>query len=468
MTEQHDIARWLIDNSSRFIGVADDIWATPEICFQEIKSSKIQADDLEADGFDITWGAGGLPTAFVASWSNGSGPVIGFIGEYDALPGLSQKIQQSKEALEDGANGHGCGHNLLGTGALASAAALKAWMISTGQTGTLRYYGCPAEEVGFGKVYMARDGAFDDLDAAFNFHPGWSNYPVRGTFLGARSIHYRFKGRASHAGTAPHLGRSALDAVELMNIGTNYLREHVEDYVRLHYQITDGGKSPNIVPDTASVLYLAKSLYPAEVEDLVSRLNDIAKGAALMTGTRFEAEVESGTSCLINNQALADLQYEKMQELGTIDFNEAEMEFAAKINSDYPPGGADFQRRILNLPPASNYAPLIWETYDQVDTGKIHHASTDVAEVGWRTPLCMIRTTCWPLNASPHSWGVVASGGMSIGHKGMMYAATVMALAAAELIENTARLEKVRQEFIETVGSMPYVDPIPPEKMPPV
>jgi aminobenzoyl-glutamate utilization protein B len=240
----------------------------------------------------------------MAEWGNGK-PVIGFAGEYDALPGLSQKRQSSAEPAEEGGHGHGCGHNLLGTGCLAAAVAVKQWHQATGTPGTVRYYGCPAEEGGSGKVYMGRAGAFDDLAAAFNFHPGCTNFASKGSTLGVQSMRFRFHDRTAHAALMPHMGRSALDAVELMNVGLIYLREHVLDHVRIHDVITDGGLAPNIVPEKAEVHYLV-------------RARQIAAGAALMSGTELEELFGSGTACMPNNHVLSELQYQVMAEIGRI------------------------------------------------------------------------------------------------------------------------------------------------------
>ena len=240
MRRLSDIADWLDEHQPRFTAMADEIWDHPELQFLEFKASKLQADFLAAEGFRITWDIGGLSTAFCAEWGRGK-PVIAFAGEYDALPGLSQKDQSRPDPIEAGAPGHGCGHNLLGTGCLAAALAFKQWLQSAGVSGTVRYYGCPAEEGGSGKVFMGRSGAFDDLDATFNWHPWYINSAMKGSMLSVNRYYYRFRGRSAHAAADPHSGRSALDALELMNIGVNYLREHVTDDVRLHYSILSGG-----------------------------------------------------------------------------------------------------------------------------------------------------------------------------------------------------------------------------------
>jgi aminobenzoyl-glutamate utilization protein B len=311
------VINWLDKNQSQFIEMSDQIWLSPELAFKEFKASRLQADYMENKGFSVTWNIGGLNTAFVAEWGKGK-PILGFIGEYDALPGLSQKNQPTKEAFEDGEPGHGCGHNLLGTGAVASAVAVQKWLKSNNKSGTIRYYGCPAEEEGGGKVFMARDGAFNDLDVALNFHPDKINMPTKGEAVGVNAIYFRFFGRAAHAGSAPHKGRSALDAVELMNIGVNYLREHVQDDVRMHYIITEGGKAPNIVPEEAEVYYFIRAAKPDYLTEVVERVHKVAEGAAQMTETTFETRIEAGYSPLLNNHYLADLQYQAMELIGSI------------------------------------------------------------------------------------------------------------------------------------------------------
>ena len=423
---------------------------------------------MEEAGFEVTWDIGGLNTAFIAEWSNGEGPVIGFAGEYDALPGLSQELQPTPNAIVEGGHGHGCGHNLLGTGALAATVAVRQWMQEMGTTGTVRYLGCPAEEGGCGKVYMARAGAFDDLDAAFNFHPAYTNYASKGSCLGVKSIKFRFFGRTSHAGASPHMGRSALDAVELMNVGVNYLREHVEDNVRMHYVITNGGGTfPNIVPDKAEVYYYIRAHMPHQVEHVVERVRKVAAGAAMMTETRYEEEAQHGTNCMLNNHVLADVQFAAMQEIGGIEFTDEELAYAAEVNANNAPGNSDYVARSLGLNSAETLAPIIGDIFPSLDEGKIHTASTDVGDLSWKTPVSMLHTACWPTNVAAHSWGVVATGGMSIGHKGMMYAAKVMARSAIELFDSPATLAAARAEFAQATASSDYVSPIPADKLPP-
>lgn len=462
MKTKQDIADWLDEHQIRFTQLSDEIWDNPETLYKEFKSSKLQADFLEAEGFHITWDVGGISTAFVAEWGEGK-PVIGFAGEYDALPGLSQKSQPTPDPIEANGAGHGCGHNLLGTGCLAAAVGFKEWLSTTGNSGTVRYYGCPAEEGGSGKVFMGREGAFDDVDATFNWHPGYVNYASKGSMLAVNRFRFRFTGRTAHAAMDPHTGRSALDAVELMNVGVNYLREHVTDDVRIHYIITDGGLAPNVVPGTAESYYYIRANYADTLADVTERVISVAKGAAMMTGTTVEPIYLAGSSNVLSNEHLADLQYEVMQEIGPIHFTDEEKAYAKTINKHF---GDDNRRFLVNkLGVDRNLAdqPLIGEVFSSNDKGNVFPGSSDVGDMSWITPVSMLNTATWATCAAAHSWGAVATGKMSIGHKGMMYAAKVMALSAAELILHPEKLAEVRAEFEEAIERTPYTCPIPEE-----
>ncbi len=468
--ESPTVYDWLNDNQALYAQMADEIWANPEIRFEEFKASKLQAEFLEEAGFDITWDIGGLNTAFSAEYTHGKGgPIIGFAGEYDALPGLSQTATDAPDPIVPGGHGHGCGHNILGTGCLAAAHAVKQWLIATDTAGTVRYYGCPAEEGGCGKVYMARAGAFDDLDAAFNFHPGHINTASKGSCVGVQSYKFRFHGRTSHAGGSPHMGRSALDAVELMNIGVNFLREHTEDKTRIHYVITDGGGPfPNIVPDHAEVYYYVRAHMPSQVADLVRRVILCAEGAATMTETELEVEQVHGATCVLNNHQLADLQYKAMQAIGPIQFTDEEMAFAAAINANNPPGVDAMVASQIGLPAGEKPQPMEAAPYPSLDIGQLSTGSTDVGDLSWQAPLSMLRTACWPTNVAAHSWGVVASGSTGLAHKGMMYAAKVMAGAAIDLYQDEALLQAVQKEFAEATARTEYISPLPADKQPPI
>jgi len=466
MKDKKDVIEWLDSHQADFTQIADEIWANPELAFGEFKASKLQADYLASQGFTVTWDVGGISTAFVAEWGQGQ-PILGFAGEYDALPGLSQKQQATIEPVTSGGPGHGCGHNLLGTGCLAGAVATQKWLQSTGETGTVRYYGCPAEENGSGKIFMALAGAFDDLDAAFNFHPGWVNFAGKGSWIAITDMKFRFWGKSAHAAAMPHLGRSALDAVELMNVGVNFLREHILDSIRIHYVISDGGKAPNIVPETAEAWYYIRAQTQAELAEVVERIRNIAKGAALMTDTRLEETVQAGASNVLNNHVLADLQYETMNFIGPIEFAAEEKAFAEAINATYPPGTKKFMSEAFGIPIEALEQPLVGGVFPSFDEGRILPGSTDVGDLSWNAPVSMLMTACFPSSVPVHSWGAVASAGGSIGHKGMLYAAKVMALSAIDLYLHPKKLQAVREEFEAKVAENPYTPPIPKEAQPP-
>jgi len=471
MQTKQDLINWLEENQEKFTRLSDYIWENPEIGKQEFKACQSQADFMEGEGFRITRNLAGMNTAFMAEWGQGK-PVLGFAGEFDALLNLSQKNQAIKEELIPGGNGHGCGHNLLGVGCMAASVAVKQWLQSNGRPGTVRYYGCPGEESGDGKVYMARAGVFDDLDAAFNYHPMYMNTTSRGSSIGVKEIKYRFHGRAAHAGGSPHLGRSALDAVELMNAGVNYLREHVTKDVRIHYVITHGGDLPNIVPPEAEVWYFIRAHENADLESVTERVRKIAEGAALMTETVLEVIFRGACSKTINNYYLADLQYENMKVIGPIHFTKEENDYARKIIEQYPPEVVRSMPETWLPPNCQELAdqirglPLLPDNYPAFDEGHIGGGSTDVGDLSQITPVSMFSTACWPAAIPGHSWGIVAVGAMSIAHKGMLHAAKIMALSAMDCYSDPVQLHKARHEFEKTMQGKPYICPIPPHIQP--
>jgi aminobenzoyl-glutamate utilization protein B len=476
VNSKETILDWLDDHQGEFTHMADQIWEFAEVSWREFKSSKLQADYLADQGFDITWDLAGITTAFMAEWGNGK-PIIGFAGEYDALQGLSQKVQPSREPRIEGAPGHGCGHNLLGTAAVASATVLRYWLESSGTLGTVRYYGCPAEEGGAAKTFMARAGLFNDLDVAFNFHPASLNYAQKSSAVGVNNIKFRFHGRTAHAGGEPHLGRSALDAVELMNVGVNYLREHVTSNVRIHYAITHGGDLPNVVPAEAEVWYYIRAHLPEELEDVTQRVRKIAEGAAMMTGTSMEEDFQSALSSVLSNHYLADLQYQAMQFIGPTPFTPEDLDLARQINDSYPPENvADFRERLaaFKLPDDIRKQvneqidlPLLGINLPSFDEDEVRTGSTDVGDMSWNVPLSMLRTTCFPTAVAGHDWGTVASSGSSIGHKGMMHAAGIMALAAMDCFSDHRHIESAHEEFTAAVKAHPYHCPMPSDAHPP-
>lgn len=466
MKTKQEVIQWLDENQPAFIDMANAIWEKPELAFYEFLASQLQADFLEKQGFRVQRDVAGMSTAFVAEWGEGH-PIIGFAGEYDALPALSQERQPTRAAQVEGGPGHGCGHNLLGTAHVAAVAALKLWMQANAIPGTVRYYGCPAEEAGGAKTYMARDGLFDDLDAAFNFHPMYANTALKGSMVGVNTLKFRFHGRSAHAGATPHLGRSALDAVELMNVGINFLREHVTTDVRMHYTITNAGGAPNVVPAEAEGLYMIRAHQPDNLQEVTNRVRKIAEGAALMTETRVEEIFVNSLSSMLNNHYLADLQCANMEVVGPIHWTKQELDFARKINQGYPPGTDLANAAGYGIPAEFLQEPLLGSNFPSLDEGKIFTGSTDVGDLSWKTPVSMLTTACWTTASVGHSWGVVATSGMSIGHKGMLHAAKIMALSAMDLYTNPEHIKLAREEFEKVLEAHPYVNPIPAHINPP-
>ncbi|MEW6547136.1 MAG: M20 family metallopeptidase [Bacillota bacterium] len=461
--------RWVEDNRGRLVELSDRVWQFAELGLQEHRSAAVLAHALEAAGFRVQRGVAGMPTAFVATWGEGR-PAVGFLGEYDALPGVSQKVSPQREELVPGGAGHGCGHNLLGVGALGAVLALREEMAARGLGGTLRYFGCPAEENFSGKAFMAREGLFLELDACLTWHPGDVNLVRTGTSLALNSMNVTFYGRASHASAAPHLGRSALDAVELMNVGVNYLREHIPEKARVHYVITDGGLQPNVVPARASVWYYVRAPHRHQVEEVYERVLKCAEGAALMTGTTYQVEFLDGIYNLIPNRALEEVLARAMVVAGPPRFGQAELEFASRIARTFPPGQKEsmidellldadtrdlLRRQTLNdtiVPPPREELPP--------------RGSTDVGDVSWCCPTAQFSTACVALGTPGHSWQFTAQAGMGIGHAGMLAAARVLAQAGLELLLNPGVLEKARAEFLKRTGGRPYRCAIPLEVKP--
>ncbi|MFE4713563.1 amidohydrolase [Paenibacillus sp. NPDC056722] len=462
------LVNWLETNRTTYEELALRIWNRPEVAYAEAFASKLQSETLEAAGFRITSGIGGVPTAFVAEYGSG-GPVLGILGEYDALPGLSQKVSAVREPITPGGPGHGCGHNLLGTAGVEAVTALKQSLDEAGLSGTIRYYGCPAEEVLSGKTFMARAGAFDDLDAALTWHPGNSNaaWSIRTSAL--TSVEFFFKGRAAHAGVVPHLGRSALDAVELTNVGANYLREHVPDGSRIHYTITNGGEAPNIVPDEASVWYYLRGVNRKHVDELLERLIKIAQGGALMTETSVTWEIKAGAYDLNINESLNQLLVKQQDDAGELSFSAEDQELATALATTLDP----------DLLQAAKKRHQEWGKTDELlPTGFYENRSTsqttgggssDVGDVSWITPVGQITTTCAPLGVQVHTWQATAAFGSPIGLKGMHHAAKLLALAAYELLTDGGEaLNKARTEFLNSTQGKPYIPAIPQDVHAPV
>jgi len=467
MSTHTEVNEWLEERQGRFIGMADQIWSNPELALAEYKACSLQSDDLAADGFTITSNIGDLPTAFMAEWSSGkAGPVIGFLGEYDALPGLSQHNQDVQDPIAVDGPGHGCGHNLLGTAALAAASVMKAWLEHSGTSATVRYYGCPAEETCEGKVFMARAGAFDDLDMAITWHPGSTNTVWAGSSLAVNNIKFRFRGRTAHAAANPETGRSALDAVELMNVGVNYLREHVIDAARLHYVITNGGGAPNVVPDDCEVWYFIRSPERHQVEELTERVRNIARGAALMTETTMEENFVSGAYNMLSNTVISEKMMAILDELGPIEFTDEERAYGKTIADAFPREIRATMLAMESLPKELIEQGLNGEVWPIRDADKVLPGSTDVSDVSWIVPTSQITTTTWALGIPGHSWAVTATGAMSIGHKGMLHAAKAMAMTGADFVLDPDLLQRAKDEFAKSTKGRPYQCPIPAHVQP--
>ena len=422
---------WFDQNKEEMIQTADDIFRHPELSGQEVYSSGRLATFLEKQGFSIQWKIAGFETAFIAQWGS-SKPVIGYLAEYDALPGLGQ--EPVWECRTDGGPGHGCGHNLLGTACAAAACALKAQMEAAGVEGTIRVYGCPAEEIVIGKIKMNEAGVFDDLSAAVTWHPFDRNRVSYDIWQAQDVKNYAFYGTAAHAAKHPELGRSALDAAELMNVGVNYLREHVAEDVRMHYTYTNTDGPANIVPDYASTNYFIRSGRRDRTEDASRRVDDCARGAALMTGTRVEIELVTSNREMKVNRALAELFYEAMEQIPLPEHTEEELEFARKISE-----AAGFQNNgvyFTGLEPLEEEPVLL-------------NIGTDVSDVSHTVPTVMLSAAVMCKGTPLHHWTTTAQAGMSIGQKGMLYVAECMALGGWMLMREPGRLEQVWRDFRE-------------------
>jgi aminobenzoyl-glutamate utilization protein B len=392
---------------------------------------------LKEEGFTIETGVAGIPTAFTATFGSGT-PVIGVLGEYDALPGFSQDAVPFKKDLPGNTNGHACGHHLFGSASAAAAIAVKNWLKTTGRKGTIRFYGTPAEEGGAGKVYMVRAGLFQDVDAVIHWHPGDDNNANPISSLSNKSAKFRFRGVASHAAASPERGRSALDAVEALNYMVNMMREHIPEKSRVHYVITKGGEAPNVVPAFAEVYYYIRHPEMDVVKDLFNRVTKAAEGAALGTGTTMDYEVIHGVYNLLPNQILSTNLYENLKTVGGVNYDKTEEDFALKI---FP----SLNRKDVNISDAALVKPYA----DQSDEA---FGSTDVGDISWLVPTAGISSATWVPGTAAHSWQAVAAGGMSIGHKGMMVAAKTMALTIMDCLVSPEMLKNAKLELLKRRG----------------
>ena len=448
---------WIDENKEHLIEVSDAIWRYAELGLMEHKSSKLIADELESHGFKVRRGVAGMPTAFVATWGSGE-PVIGVMGEYDALPGLSQKPVPHKDPLDEGKPGHGCGHNIHGTSGMTGAIAIRYALEEHGLQGTVKFFGTPAEENYGGKVYMVRDGFFEGVDACLSHHPSQLNTATLGSCNSTNSVKFHFYGRTSHAAASPEQGRSALDAIELMNIGVNFLREHIIEKARIHYVVEEGGGQPNVVPDYARSWYYIRAPERDQVDHIYDRVQKIAEGAAMMTGTTHRIEFLGGLYNIIPNKVLVELVLSNMREIGTPEYSKEELEFARKIGETVPKAMKRDGLRKNELPDWERFmdVDLVREVLDPWTEGKVMAGSTDVSDVSWNTPTIEFGTTSGVLGTPGHSWHVVACSGMSIGHKSLLFAAKTIAGTALDLITKPDLLRKAQDELKERLGGRTY------------
>lgn len=436
---------------AELIKLSDQVWSFAETALREKKSSKVLADYAEAQGFKVTRGVAGMPTAFIAEYGTGR-PIIGIMGEYDALPGISQKAQPTKDALEPGAPGHGCGHNLFGAGSLGAAVAVKELIQAGKLKGTIRFYGTPAEESVGGKIYMVREGLFNDLDVCLDWHPDTETAANTQSSQAIVDFVVEFKGKASHAAADPWNGRSAVDGLEAFTDGVNMLREHVKPSVRMHYAILSGGDVPNVVPEYAKVWMWVRDSNRSGVETVFARVKEIAQGAALIAGVESKVTVQSGDYEILVNIKGAEALQKNLEFLGPITYTPEETAFAKKIQEVQGGEQTGLDGSIKPLRPTA-----------ETPTG----GSTDVGDVSWVVPEITLVATTAPANTAWHGWSVVACAGMSIGHKGMIVAAKSLAMTMVDLFENEQLRKDIRAEFIERKGNHVY-KPYIPDGPPPV
>ncbi len=424
-----------------YAGISKQIWDFAELGYQEEKSSALLEEQLRKEGFDVKTGVAGIPTAFVATYGSGK-PVIGILGEYDALPGLATEAKPEFTPIAGQKGGHGCGHNLFGTASVAAATEIKDWLKKSGHSGTIKIYGCPAEEGGSAKVYMVREGLFNDVDVALHWHPGAQNAADAGTSLANKNAKFRFKGIAAHAAASPERGRSALDGVEAMDYMVNMMREHIPSDTRIHYVITKGGEAPNVVPANAEVYYYVRNKDRAIVQSVWKRIENAAEGAAKGTGTQVTWEVLGGVYDLLPNVALAEVMHQNLMTVGGVNYTPEETAFAQKISESFP---ADQRVPVTNAALVKNFR----DASESATSG----GSTDVGDVSWAVPTVGLSTATWVPGSSAHSWQSTAASGMSIGQKGMLVAAKTLALTAYDLFNNPALIEKARAEWTQKRGN---------------
>jgi aminobenzoyl-glutamate utilization protein B len=465
---RNDEQIWRLVDERRepYAALSDTVWGMPELCYDEHRSCAEHVAMLEREGFRITRNLADIPTAVMGE-AGEDGPVIAILGEYDALPGLSQEAGIAEpKPIPGETRGHGCGHNLLGSASLLAAAAVKDWLKANNLKGRVRYYGCPAEEGGAAKGFMVRAGAFDDVDIAISWHPASFSGVTEAVSLANTRIDFTFQGRAAHAAASPHLGRSALDAVELMNVGVNYMREHMPSDARIHYAYLDaGGIAPNVVQARAKVRYLIRARNLEELTGLVARVRRIADGAALMTETTVSTQVISAVSNLLGNTPLEQAMHANFERLGPPPFTAEDRAFAAEIQKTLRPEDISSAYRRQGLPPETGKA--LCDTIVPLGAkGAGMNGSTDVGDVSWKVPTVQARGATYAIGTPGHSWQVVAQGKTDAAHTGMVHVAKIMAGTAVDAILNPELIARAKADHHARTGGRPYQSPLPADAKP--
>ena len=467
MDNRSDIWRGVDTIKERFIALSDRVWAMPEVCYTEARSCAEHLAELRHQGFRITENVAGIPTALMGEWGEG-GPVIAFLGEYDALPGLSQEADVAEpRPVEAGGHGHGCGHNLLGSAALLAATAVKDWLAAYKVPGRVRYFGCPAEEGGAAKAFMVRAGAFDDADIALTWHPSSFWEVVVTPSLANTRADFVFTGRTSHAAASPHLGRSALDAVELMNVGVNYMREHMPSDARVHYALLDtGGIAPNVVQAHARVRYSIRARDLPGMNELVERVHKIAQGAALMTETRMEMRIISAVSNVLPNTPLEQMLHRVMEELGPPHFDETDRDFAASIRATLTDKDIASVYHTIGMDPTDRPLADFLVPLDARRNPMI--GSTDLGDVSWVVPTVQVHAPTVAIGTPFHTWQVVAQGKSPAAHKAMVQAAKAMAGLGVKALTEPDLIAAAKADLRKRTARTPYVSPLPDNVAPPL
>lgn len=452
-----DILNYLSGISDEVKDLSLEVWNNPETSGKEKESANLYRNILKTHDFEIKE-IDGLENAFIAEYGSGI-PVIAVLGEYDALPGLSQKLDTKFNPVKVNGPGHGCGHNLLGSAGLGSVLAIKKYIEETKISGTIRFYGCPEEETLLGKVKMIKAGAFDGCDVALSWHPMNVNTAIEEAFLSNNSIKFKFQGISAHAAQSPESGRSALDAVEIMNVGANYLREHVIDKARIHYTITNAGGAPNIVPKEAESWYFVRAPYRKDVEEITERLFKVAKGAAMMTETTVDYEILGGCYEMLPNKVLFDLTHKNMVEVGVPEYTTEELEFAKSIQETLNPDMIEAEIKKFIDSDEKKY--IHQEVLDKENVSSVVvSGSSDSGDVSWIIPMNLFLTATWPLGVPAHSWQATSSSGSSMGMKGMMYAAEIFTGMIYDLLNNPKLVEGARTEFSKRTEKRKYISPL--------